>query len=102
MPMARCGTNDCSVHRGQVGQPSPDPVSRTTPPVTTISTFTTREDTAAGRIHRCAQERLACGARASWMPVTRRTVVAVEESRTRPFGSGDLGHDVAYSGAREG
>src|SRR3954467_15684809 len=41
MPMARCGTNDCSVHRGQVGQPSPDPVSRTAPPVTTMSPLAT-------------------------------------------------------------
>ena len=33
---APCGVNDRSVHRGQVGQPSPEPVSRTAPPVTTM------------------------------------------------------------------
>jgi hypothetical protein len=32
---APCGVNDSSVHRGQVGQPRPEPVSRTAPPVTT-------------------------------------------------------------------
>jgi hypothetical protein len=37
MPSARCGTNDSSVHRGQVGQPRPELVSLTRPPVSTIS-----------------------------------------------------------------
>ena len=31
-----------SVHRGQVGQPRPDPVSRTAPPVTTIAPLAIR------------------------------------------------------------
>ena len=30
-----------SVHRGQVGQPRPEPVSRTSPPVTTIAPLAT-------------------------------------------------------------
>ena len=42
-PSARWGTNDSSVHRGQVGQPSPEPVSRTSPPVSTISVFATTD-----------------------------------------------------------
>ena len=40
------------VQRGQVGHPSPLPVSRTTPPVTTMRTLTTSEATASGRSHR--------------------------------------------------
>ena len=35
------------MHRGQVGQPRPEPVSRTTPPVTTIAMLTTSEATAS-------------------------------------------------------
>jgi len=30
------GTSECAEQRGQVGQPSPDPVNRTAPPVTTM------------------------------------------------------------------
>src|SRR5690349_10186344 len=37
--MAGVVTYDESVQRGQVGQPSPDPVSRTAPPVITRSTL---------------------------------------------------------------
>jgi hypothetical protein len=33
------GVSEPSVHRGHVGQPSPESVSRTAPPVTTITTF---------------------------------------------------------------
>ncbi len=65
MPIARCGTNDEPVQRGQVGQPRPEPVSRTTPPVTTMPMYETREAIAAGRIQvsahaggvRCADTR---------------------------------------------
>jgi hypothetical protein len=54
-----------SVQRGQVGQPSPEPVTRTAPPVTTIAPLATRlasatRETAAGEkavgrtgTHRC-------------------------------------------------
>ena len=45
----RAGRNDASVQRGQVGQPSPEPVSRTTPPVTTIAMLTTSDGDAAAR-----------------------------------------------------
>ena len=38
---APCGVSDSSVHRGHVGQPRPEPVSRTTPPVTTMPMLTT-------------------------------------------------------------
>ena len=38
---APCGVNDRSVHRGQVGQPSPEPVRRTAPPVTTSTMLAT-------------------------------------------------------------
>ena len=51
MPSSPCGVKDSSVHRGQVGQPSPEPVSRTTPPVTTIRMLAAREAQARGRIH---------------------------------------------------
>src|SRR3954447_1030554 len=50
MPSARCGTNERPLQRGQVGQPRPEPVSRTTPPVTTMPMFATSEAIAAGRI----------------------------------------------------
>ncbi|GAA1858335.1 hypothetical protein GCM10009687_26790 [Asanoa iriomotensis] len=39
MPISAFGTYEASVHRGQVGQPRPEPVSRTAPPVTTMATF---------------------------------------------------------------
>ncbi len=41
-PSAPCGVKELSSQRGQVGQPSPDPVRRTAPPVTTRTTFATR------------------------------------------------------------
>lgn len=43
IPSSPCGTYDESVHCGQVGQPSPDPVSRTRPPVTTMPMLTATE-----------------------------------------------------------
>src|SRR4051812_13654529 len=58
-PMARCGTNDSPEQRGHGGQPRPEPVSRTTPPVTTIRMLTTSDAIAAGRIQRLAHD---CGA----------------------------------------
>jgi hypothetical protein len=39
------------VHLGQVGQPRPEAVSRTVPPVMTMRTFTARLASASGRIH---------------------------------------------------
>ncbi len=54
-PSAPWGTNDSSVQRGQVGQPSPEAVSRTTPPVITMRMLTTRVVTASGYIHRRAR-----------------------------------------------
>ena len=51
MPSARCGTKEPGVHSGHVGQPRPDPVSRTTPPVTTMAMFVTRDAQAARRSH---------------------------------------------------
>lgn len=36
IPISGTVTSDSSVHLGQVGQPSPEPVSLTIPPVTTI------------------------------------------------------------------
>ena len=54
--MAPCGVNDDSVHRGQVGQPRPEPVSRTAPPVTTSTTLATRVAHASGRSHRAKAE----------------------------------------------
>ena len=39
---APCGVNDSSVQRGHVGQPRPEPVSRTAPPVTTRAELATR------------------------------------------------------------
>ena len=47
--MAAVVTYDESVQRGQVGQPSPEPVSRTAPPVTTSAMFATSDASAARR-----------------------------------------------------
>ena len=41
-PISRVTTRLWSVQRGNVGQPSPEAVSRTAPPVTTITVFMTR------------------------------------------------------------
>ena len=41
-PISRVTTIDVSVHLGTSGQPRPDAVSRTAPPVTTITVFITR------------------------------------------------------------
>ena len=49
------GVKDDSVQRGQVGQPSPDPVSRTAPPVTTSTTLATSVAHASGRSHRARE-----------------------------------------------
>ncbi len=50
---APCGVKSSSVHRGQVGQPRPEPVSRTAPPVTTMPVLATREAQPAQRAWRC-------------------------------------------------
>ncbi len=49
MPMAEVGVRLSGVHLGQVEQPSPDWVSRTAPPVTTITTDITTVASAARR-----------------------------------------------------
>src|SRR3954451_22210122 len=49
MPNFSLGTSRPPVHRGQVGQPSPEPVSRTAPPVTTMPTLATTEASASRR-----------------------------------------------------
>ena len=36
------GTSEPSTHSGHVGHPSPDPVTRTSPPVTTMPIWATR------------------------------------------------------------
>ncbi|SCD61844.1 hypothetical protein GA0115246_1038510 [Streptomyces sp. SolWspMP-sol7th] len=46
-PISRVVVSEVSVHCGQVGQPSPDPVSRTAPPVTTMTTVIIRASSAA-------------------------------------------------------
>jgi hypothetical protein len=43
------GTSESDVQFGQVGQPSPEPVSRTTPPVTTMPALATTDATASRR-----------------------------------------------------
>ena len=53
---APCGVNDVDVQRGQVGQPRPEPVSRTAPPVTTSTTLATNVAHASGRSHRASAE----------------------------------------------
>ncbi len=40
-PISGVDTKESAVHRGQVGQPRPEPVSRTSPPVPTTSVCTT-------------------------------------------------------------
>ena len=46
-PISLVVVSESSVHLGQVGQPRPEPVSRTAPPVTTISTAMTSAARAA-------------------------------------------------------
>ena len=41
-PIAPWGVKESPLQRGQVGQPSPEPVRRTAPPVTTRATLATR------------------------------------------------------------
>ena len=59
MPCGWCttGVYEPGTHSGQVGQPSPEPVSRTSPPVTTMPIWTTRLATSTG----CTQRRAASG-----------------------------------------
>ena len=40
-PSSRWGTNELSVHLGQVGQPRPEPVRRTRPPVRMMTVLAT-------------------------------------------------------------
>src|SRR4051812_22465399 len=92
MPRARCGTKDWPVQRGHVGQPSPEPVSRTTPPVTTMRMLTTSDATAAGRIQCPAQDDdPARGAEAS-VCVTLETISAARRSKAPAGPGGDLRH----------
>src|SRR6478752_155897 len=46
-PISGVVARDPSVQRGHVGQPSPDAVSRTAPPVTTRTIWPTRDNTAS-------------------------------------------------------
>ncbi len=46
-PRVPWGTYDSSVQRGQVGQPRPEPVRRTAPPVTTMAMLARRLATAS-------------------------------------------------------
>src|SRR5690606_14877563 len=48
-PRAGWLTKESSVHRGQVGQPNPEPVRRTAPPVTMMAMLTTTDATARWR-----------------------------------------------------
>src|SRR3954468_20596901 len=91
-PIARCGTNDWPEKRGHVGQPSPDPVSRTPPPVTTTRTLTTTDATAAGRIQRVAHDRAAVRDAGASVWVTSQTISAAARCRTTPGAGRDLGH----------
>ena len=47
------GVKSSSVHRGHVGQPSPEPVRRTAPPVTTMPMLATSDAQPAQRAWRC-------------------------------------------------
>jgi hypothetical protein len=42
-PISGTVTKESSVHLGQVGHPSPEPVKRTKPPVTTIKIWLTKD-----------------------------------------------------------
>lgn len=60
MPISDVLTKDSSVHLGQVGQPKPEPVSRTKPPVTTMRIWVARESqtyslSRAGEVRRSSQ-----------------------------------------------
>jgi hypothetical protein len=48
-PISRVATRLSSLHRGQVSQPSPEPVSRTAPPVMMMTTVIARAMNAARR-----------------------------------------------------
>jgi hypothetical protein len=48
---ARVGTSESSVQVGHVGQPSPESVSRTIPPVSTIRQFATTDAHPSRRTH---------------------------------------------------
>ena len=56
-PSSPWGTYDRSVQRGQVGQPRPEAVSRTAPPVTTIPMLATRLATASAQSARGRPDR---------------------------------------------
>ena len=68
-PISRVEVSESSVHLGQVGQPRPEPVRRTAPPVTTMTTVMTMAASAARRtvpgdgVHRAAMK--ASGLRAA-------------------------------------
>ena len=49
MPISGVVTSESAVHCGQVGQPSPDPVNRTAPPVATIRIWPTKVAIARAR-----------------------------------------------------
>ena len=58
MPISGVATREASVHSGQVGQPRPDDVSRTAPPVPTMSTWVTKvepRDNAHGAVDECRE-----------------------------------------------
>src|ERR1043166_7927590 len=72
---------------GQVGQPSPEPVNRTAPPVTTITTLATREASASRRMV-SGERRIRAFTRTWYVPdrppsdrVTARQRAAVPPSR---------------------
>jgi hypothetical protein len=63
MPISGTLTNESSVHFGQVGQPRPEPVKRTAPPVTTIKISLISESQLYSRSRfgeKIAQERIDC------------------------------------------
>ena len=100
MPCAWCGTgvNDPGTHCGQVGQPSPEPVSRTRPPVTTMPISSTRLATRTG-----TQQGAARGRRGWARPGLRAEVGRSEDTHQgrSPQGSpcrGACGRELRSSG----
>ena len=81
--LVRWPSGDSSVHLGQVGQPSPEPVSRTAPPVTTMTTvIDERRGPRAGRS-------AAVGVQRSAMKASGLRTAETASARVR-FGTGTI------------
>ncbi len=83
------------MHRGQVGQPSPEPDKRTAPPVTTIPMLATREPSARRRrvtgVAKNACTRLIAFT-ATWYDWSSQPPFAEQRKRAEPHDHGGVDH----------